>query len=153
MPQMEQLLTNSNKLGVGTIFVSVNTKRVLLNLRAQHKTHSMQWSLWGGMVEPGEQPKDALLRELSEEMGFIPDIEKIYPFDVYQSKDKHFKYYSFVSIVEDEFIPILNAESCGYCWIDLGQWPKPMHQGAKISFCNTKAIEKIRLILSQHQII
>lgn len=150
MPQMEQLLTNSNKLGVGTIFVSVNTKRVLLNLRAQHKTHSMQWSLWGGMVEPGEQPKDALLRELSEEMGFIPDIEKIYPFDVYQSKDKHFKYYSFVSIVEDEFIPILNAESCGYCWIDLGEWPKPMHQGARISFCNDKALDKIVLMLNQH---
>ena len=147
---MEQLLTNSNKLGVGTIFVSVNTKRVLLNLRAQHKTHSMQWSLWGGMVEPGEQPKDALLRELSEEMGFIPDIEKIYPFDVYQSKDKHFKYYSFVSIVEDEFIPILNAESCGYCWIDLGEWPKPMHQGARISFCNDKALDKIVLMLNQH---
>jgi ADP-ribose pyrophosphatase YjhB (NUDIX family) len=110
----------------------------------------MQWSLWGGMVENGEQPKDALLRELTEEMGSIPDIEKIYPFDVYQSKDRHFKYYSFVSIVEDEFIPVLNDESCGYCWIDLGDWPRPMHQGARISFCNQKAIEKIRLIVGQH---
>lgn len=110
----------------------------------------MCWSLWGGMVEDGEQPKDALLRELTEEMGFVPDIERIYPFDVYQSKDKHFKYYSFVSVVEEEFVPELNQESCGYCWIDLGLWPKPMHQGAKISFCNNKAIDKIKIILSQH---
>lgn len=141
---------NINKMGVGTIFVSVNTKRILLNLRAPHKTHSMCWSLWGGMVEEGEQPKEALLRELSEEINFIPDIEKIYPFDIYQSKDKHFKYYSFVSVVIDEFVPELNHESCGYSWVDLGCWPKPMHQGARISFCNTKAEERIKLILSQH---
>jgi ADP-ribose pyrophosphatase YjhB (NUDIX family) len=140
----------TNKVGVGTIFVSTKTNRVLLNLRAPHKTHSMCWSLWGGMVEFNEQPRDALLRELSEEMGSVPDIEKIYPFDVYQSKDMHFKYYSFVSVVEDEFVPVLNAESCGYCWIDLGEWPVPMHQGARISFCSLKAIDKIRVILSQH---
>jgi ADP-ribose pyrophosphatase YjhB (NUDIX family) len=147
---MDNVNQITNKTGVGTIFVSTKTKRVLLNLRAPHKTHSMCWSLWGGMVENGEQPKDALLRELTEEMGSVPDIEKIYPFDVYQSKDKHFKYYSFVSVVEDEFVPELNAESCGYCWIDLGEWPKPMHQGAKISFCSLKSIEKIKLIINQH---
>jgi 8-oxo-dGTP pyrophosphatase MutT (NUDIX family) len=102
------------------------------------------------MVEEGEQPKEALLRELTEEMNFIPDIEKIYPFDVYQSKDKHFKYFTFVSIVEDEFIPELNDENCGYCWVNLGHWPRPMHQGAKISFCNQKAEDRLRMILSEH---
>lgn len=148
---MELQQTIMNKMGVGTLIVSTKTKRVLLNLRAPHKTHSLQWALFGGMVEANEQPKDALLRELTEEMGFVPDIEKLYPFDVYQSKDKHFKYYSFVAVVNDEFVPELNSESCGYCWIDLGEWPRPMHQGAKISFCNLKAIDKIKLILSQHQ--
>ena len=141
-----------NKMGVGTLMVSTKTQRVLLNMRAPHKTHAMQWALFGGMVEKDEQPKDALMRELTEEMGFVPDIEKLYPFDVYQSRDGHFKYYSFVAIVVDEFVPELNNESCGYCWINLGEWPKPMHQGARISFCNLKAIDKIRLILSQHPI-
>jgi ADP-ribose pyrophosphatase YjhB (NUDIX family) len=141
----------AEKTGVGALFVSIDTGRILLNLRAPHKTHPMCWSLWGGMLEEGENPKQALLRELSEEMGFEPDIEKIYPFDVYQSRDKHFKYYSFICMVKEEFIPILNIESCGYSWIELGIWPKPMHQGAKISFCNEKSIEKINLILSQHR--
>lgn len=144
------MLQDTKKVGVGTIFVSVKSRRVLLNLRAAHKTHGMCWALWGGMVELGEQPKDALLRELTEEMNFVPDIEKIYPFDAYQSRDMHFKYYSFVCVVDDEFLPILNNESCGYCWIDLGEWPKPMHQGARISFCNLKAVERINMILSQH---
>ena len=147
---MESQLIITNKTGVGTIFVSTKTNRVLLNLRAAHKTHSMCWSLWGGMMEGNEQPREALLRELTEEMGFVPEIEKIDPFDIYQSKDRHVRYYSFVCIVEEEFIPELNIESCGYCWINLGDWPKPMHQGAKISFCNEKAIDKIRIILSQH---
>lgn len=143
-------MDNTEKIGVGTIFVSTKTQRVLLNLRAPHKTHPMCWSLWGGMMEEGEQPREALLREMSEEMGAIPDFERIYPFDVYQSRDGHFRYYSFVCIVGEEFVPELNSESCGYCWINLGEWPKPMHQGAKISFCNEKSIEKIRMILSQH---
>jgi len=142
-----------NKTGVGTLIISSKTERVLLNLRATYKTHPTQWSLWGGMMEDNETPKQGLFRELEEEMGFIPEITKIYPFDVYQSKDKHFKYYSFVIVTEDEFVPILNKESAGYCWIDLGSWPKPMHQGAKISFCNQKSIEKIRMILDQHKTI
>jgi len=103
-------------------------------------------------MEEGEQPKDALLRELSEEMNSVPDIEKIYPFDVYQSKDKHFKYISFLIVVLDEFIPVLNNENCGYCWINLGQFPRPMHQGARISFCNQKAIERIKMTIGQHPI-
>jgi len=138
------------KIGVGTVFLSSKTKRLLFNLRAPYKTHSLSWSLWGGMLENKENPKEALLRELSEEMGFVPSIEKIYPFDVYQSKDGHFKYYSFVTVVSEEFIPILNKESCGYCWINIGQWPKPMHQGARISFCNDKSLEKLQMILDQH---
>lgn len=149
---MELQSRTTNKIGVGTIFVSTKTSRVLLNLRAPHKTHGMCWSLWGGMMEEGEQPKESLLRELTEEMGFVPDIEKIYPFDVYQSKDTHFKYYSFVCIVADEFVPELNHESCGYCWIDLGEWPKSMHQGARVSFCNSRAVSKIKTMLSQHTI-
>ena len=150
---MENNNPAQNNMGVGTLIVSTKTRRVLLNMRAPHKTHAMQWALFGGMVEKDEQPKDALMRELTEEMNLIPDIEKLYPFDVYQSRDGHFKYYSFVAVVVDEFIPVLNNENCGYCWINLGDWPRPMHQGARISFCNLKAIERINMILTQHLIV
>lgn len=144
---------NLNKSGVGTLIISSSTETVMLGLRAPYKTHSMSWALFGGMMEDQETPKQSLLRELEEELGFIPDIAKIYPFDVYQSKDKHFKYYSYVIVVEEEFVPVLNKESAGYCWTKLGNWPRPMHQGARISFCNQKAIERIRLILDQHKMV
>ena len=156
MDNVNQIMNNINilpkKTGVGALIVSVNTNRVLLSMRATHKTHSQEWSLFGGMMEEGEQPKEALLRELSEEMNSVPDIERIYPFDLYQNKDKHFKYISFLIVVLDEFIPVLNNENCGYCWINLGNWPRPMHQGARISFCNQRAIERIKMTIAQHPI-
>lgn len=102
-------------------------------------------------MEPGEIPKDALFRELEEEMGLVPDIEKIYPFDIYESRDKHFRYYSFVCVVEHEFIPVLNREAVAYCWINLDLWPKPTHTGIKISFGRPKALDKLHMILDQHR--
>lgn len=139
------------KEACGTIFISKKTGRVLLNLRAPYKTFSLKWSLWGGMKEIGESPKECLLREMTEEMGFIPNIDKIYPFDVYESRDKNFKYYSFICVVDDEFNPILNDESVGYCWTKLGIWPSPMHEGARQTLCSAESLRKLNLILQQHR--
>ena len=138
------------KAGVGALFYSTVTKRILFNLRASHKSYAQCWSLWGGMMENNETPKETLLRELSEEMGFVPEIDRIYPFDIYESRDGHFRYYSFVCIVHDEFIPTLNSESDGYAWLNVGVWPKPMHTGAKKAFLDKNAFEKLNLILDQH---
>ena len=138
------------KTASGALFVSSKTKRVLLNLRAPHKTHKHEWSLFGGMVDGDETPKEALDRECIEEMGFLPDVTKTYPFDIYESRDKNFRYYTFVCIVEDEFIPTLNGESIGYVWINLGTWPKPMHIGARNSLCSKKATALLDIIVGQH---
>ena len=140
----------TNKEACGTIFLSKKTGRVLLNLRSPHKTYNLKWSLWGGMREGNETPKECLLREMNEEMGFIPNIDKIYPFDIYESDDKNFRYYSFICVVDDEFNPILNDESVGYCWCKLGVWPKPMHEGARITLCNELSLIKLKTILDQY---
>ncbi len=138
------------KTASGALFISAKTGRVLLNLRAPYKTHRYEWSLFGGMIDGDETPKQALDRECEEEMGFIPDVTKTYPFDIYESKDKNFRYYTFVCIVEDEFLPTLNDESIGYLWIDLGTWPKPMHNGARNTFCSQKGLALLEIILGQH---
>lgn len=141
----------NQKSGAGAIFLSAKTGRTMLNLRAPYKSHNLTWSLWGGMIEDNETPKECLLRELKEEMGFVPEINKIYPFDIYESKDKNFRYYTFVCVVEDEFVPHLNKESVGYCWTKLGIWPKPMHDGARNTLCSKKSEALLDIILSQHQ--
>lgn len=145
-------MNDTQKSGVGALFVSLDTHRILLSIRSPYKTHALSWALFGGMCEYSESPKDALLRELSEEMGFLPDIEKIYPFDTYHSDDNRFVYHSFVCLTETEFIPTLNHENCGYCWLDLGQWPRPLHQGIKSSFCSAKSLKRLRLIIESHSL-
>lgn len=129
------------------------TGRILLNLRSPHKTHKLTWSLWGGMAEGDESPAECLRREITEEMGFMPPVDKIYPFDVFESRDKDFRYYTFVCVVEGEFIPQLNNEAVGYGWCNLGVWPTPLHEGVRSSFASRKAQSLLEIILSQHQAI
>lgn len=140
-----------NKVAVGALFVSSDTSRVLLNLRAPEKSHSLRWSLFGGMCEEGEVPIVALKRELNEEIGFDPDITKVYPYDIFEASDGHFRFYTFVCVVKEEFNPEINYEAVGYAWVKLGHWPKPLHSGVTKTFCKSNSIDKLNLILDQHR--
>jgi hypothetical protein len=131
----------------GGIFLAKNTRRFLLLLRAQGKTAGT-WGLAGGKKEPADiTPHDALLREISEEIGFLPNIVKTVPLELYSSKDELFSYNTYVILVDDEFIPELNEEHTGYAWVELNAWPKPLHNGLKNTL-NSKAIKgKLQTIL------
>lgn len=133
---------------VGTTFVAQDTGRMLLNLRSNDVSYPHTWSFWGGKIEKGEQPLDALRRELKEEMGFVPPMEKLNPLDTFKSKDKGFIYYTYVIVTPTEFKPNLNRESSGYAWVDVGKYPKPLHNGAKITLSNKKNIQKLKKILT-----
>jgi 8-oxo-dGTP diphosphatase len=43
--------------------------RVLICQRTKHQTMPLKWEFPGGKIEEGEQPRDALRRELDEELG------------------------------------------------------------------------------------
>jgi len=70
-----------------------------------------------------------LKREIEEEIGFIPKIKKTIPLETFVSNDEHFHFHTYLCVVEDEFLPILNNEHDGYAWVQFGKWPKPLHQG------------------------
>jgi len=132
------------------LFLSRQTGRVLFQLRNSDKRQKHTWGFWGGIIEKGETPYECIQRELKEELGMVPDIAKLNPIDIYQSKDKNFMYYSFVAIVDDEFIPILNDESAGYAWVNIGQWPRPLHEGARSTLGRNKGVDKLYTILEIH---
>src|SRR6516225_4802769 len=52
----------------------VRDGRVLVCQRTRHQTMPLKWEFPGGKIEDGEQPRDALRRELDEELGIDAQI-------------------------------------------------------------------------------
>lgn len=132
--------------GVGAIFLCLSSNRLLLQLRSLNVSHSGTWAFWGGKAEKSEQPIDTLHRELEEELGNLPNFKKIYPLHIFKSDKNGFTYNTFIITVKEEFIPNLNYESSGYCWVDINCWPKPLHTGAKLVLYDKSCIKKIKTI-------
>jgi 8-oxo-dGTP diphosphatase len=48
--------------------------KVLVCQRTRHQTMPLKWEFPGGKIEEGEQPRDAMRRELEEELGIDASI-------------------------------------------------------------------------------
>lgn len=114
-------------------------------LLRNQKRHAGSWGLVGGGLEDSETPAEALLREMSEEIGQIK-IEKIIPLEKFTSDTNNFEYYTYLVIVEQEFVPTLNDEHRGYAWTALEDHPKPLHPGVWRTFSFESVVSKIRTV-------
>lgn len=145
-------MENSSINAVGVWFYSTNTQRYLYLLRNDPR-HPNTWGLPGGKIEAGETLIDAMQRECTEELGFVPKYIKLVPLEKFTSADQGFCYHTFFCTVDSEFIPVLNDEHVGWAWISAGSWPKPMHPGlwSTINFEAVKEkIESIENSINNH---
>ena len=117
------------KRGAGALFLATDTKRFLFAHRSQHVEQPNTWGTWGGAIDSDESPKAACLREIREEAGYELRVE-LKPIYVFRHPSG-FEYHNFLAIVEEEFEPKLNWETQGFSWVDYGDWPRPLHSGAK----------------------
>lgn len=131
--------------GVGAFIYCTTTRRYLFLLRNTAK-YSGTWGLAGGGVELGENILDSLLREVQEELGgTIQDI-KLIPIEKFTSDNGKFTYHTFIAPVDSEFVPFLNEEHRGYCWVQLEDHPKPLHPGVWRTINFQAVVDKIKVL-------
>jgi 8-oxo-dGTP pyrophosphatase MutT (NUDIX family) len=129
----------------GAIFFSKSTKRMLF-LRRKNGSKSNHWGIVGGKAEQNESAWEGLQREISEEIGQLPKIEKTIPLETFVSKDSRFSFHTFLILIEKEFIPVLNNEHDSYAWCAYGSWPKPLHVGLRNSLSNSTIKKKLETV-------
>jgi 8-oxo-dGTP pyrophosphatase MutT (NUDIX family) len=110
----------------GVFFYAIDTQRFLYLLRNDPKNLG-NWGIPGGKIEEGETLLEGVKRECIEEIGYFPDTAKLIP--IQKFVNNQFVYHTFFCKIDKEFIPVLNEEHCGYCWLDTIHYPKPMHPG------------------------
>ena len=124
----------NNIICSGALFYTLDTKRFLFLHRTQGKQSNL-WGLVGGTAEDRETPWESLKREIAEEIGDTP-IKKTIPLETFISNDSKFHFHTYLCVVENEFIPVLNREHDGYAWVSFGKWPKPLHHGLRNTLTN-----------------
>ena len=129
----------------GALFYAKNTRRFLLLQKATGK-HKGTWSLVGGTNESQETPWQGLQREVQEEIGQVPTIVKTIPLETFVSNDTVFNFHTYLCVVEDEFVPVLSQEHCGWAWTVIDGAPKPLHQGLRNSFSSKIVRAKLETI-------
>jgi len=142
-------MANSNVKNIvcsGALFYAKSTKRFLFLQRTKCNTAG-QWGLVGGTNEENETPWEGLQREIAEEVGATPAIKKVIPLEMFTSNDAKFFFHTYLAIIEEEFIPVLNEEHSGYCWTNVNCWPKPLHQGLRNTLNNKAIKDKLQTVL------
>lgn len=129
----------------GALIYARDTHRYLFLLRSTSK-HRNSWGLVGGKVETGETVVQGLHREILEELGGTIDDAKPVPIEKFTSENQQFSYHTFMIVVDTEFIPVLNHEHTGFCWVPLENYPKPLHPGVWRTFKFDEVIAKIKTI-------
>lgn len=131
----------------GALIYCTKTKRYLFLLRNTTK-HSGSWGIVGGKVEAGESVAQGLQREIREELGGVIKGAKIIPIEQYTSDNNKFVFHTFLISVDEEFVPDLNSEHRGYCWVRLEDHPKPLHPGVWRSFNFSVIVDKLKTMES-----
>lgn len=142
---MENSIIKEKIICSGALFYAKSTKKFLLLQKSRGK-HIGTWGLVGGTNLANENPWQGLQREILEEIGTSPMVIKTIPLETFVSNDTVFNFHTYLCVIEDEFVPILSDEHCGWAWCTIDLAPKPLHQGLKNSFSNKIIRTKLQTI-------
>ena len=140
-------MANQHTEGVGALIYAKSTNRYLFLLRNKSR-HAGSWGIVGGKVDEGETVIHALTREIQEEIKQDYINRKFIPLETFTADNRKFVYYTFLVTVDSEFVPALNDEHRGYCWVELNDYPRPLHPGLWRSFNFDIVLKKIKTLES-----
>jgi 8-oxo-dGTP pyrophosphatase MutT (NUDIX family) len=134
----------TNIVSCGAIVLCKTSRRSLFLLR--NVKQSGTWGLPGGKLNDNELPLAGLLREIKEETQVDLSSNKIIPIETFTSENAKFVYHTFLILVDEEFLPVLNEEHRGYCWVHTEDYPKPLHSGVFRTFKISAILDKLKTI-------
>ena len=146
----EALLTTGfwGAAGAGCIFFAKSTQKFLIPLRGQDVLNPNCWGNWGGAIDIGESPTDAVKREVKEEAGYHQEFDLI-PVHVFTKGA--FNYHNFIAIVEHEFEPVINWETADYGWFHIHDLPQPLHFGWDSMLRDSRCMALITDLVNAHK--
>lgn len=127
--------------GAGCIFFAKNTGRFLIAHRSSYVQEPNEWGVFGGAIDKGESPQEAVRREVHEETGYTGHFDLI---PLYVFKKGSFRYSNFVAVVDKEFEPRLDWETQDTIWCEWGDWPSPMHFGLQALLNDPASAKKLQ---------
>lgn len=122
-------------IAAGILPICEKTGRIMLIRRGMDQSGPNLWAFFGGKFEDGidSSPKDTAKREFREESGIKNPLYRISKMPFYINDDNFLRFYSYIAIFEDEFVPNLEEEdeAQDYGWFYLDEVPDTLLPGVK----------------------
>ena len=130
-------MRNGKEIAAGIIPIHPASGKIMMIRRGFDQSYPNTWSFFGGGFEEIDgDPKETAKREFAEESG-ISDIKYyISSKPIYVNDSNHLRFYNYVGIFTEQFIPDLEKENEAqdYGWFSLDSLPHNMHPGAEEMF-------------------
>ena len=121
-----QLITEKSRKPELTVVAALilRDSKILVCQRRRDDTHRLEWEFPGGKVEPGENPREALARELREELAIEATIGK----ELFRTRHRYREFQMELELIffqanVDRSAPLQNLVFEGFEWADPSALP------------------------------
>lgn len=155
-PDLADMKINK-QAGAWAIIYCSKSSTFLLGKRSEQVNKPGLWNFFGGHIDPGENPRDALLRELAEETRFNLSSNELIHFGGITGAEIHEighvealrELHYFLLLTDREIEPHLNYEHTEFHWFKQDKLPHGVNRPTAIAL-NIGLIQKA-LQITEHQ--